>query len=103
MRISPLSPRVACGSGRPSGRYRRNQGKSSESLLSSDSICSSFTIVSTSTAKTPMADRKKFDPVTHPDYQFRIDRWPAYLAVVGIELLMHIRKCRRHEYIDAPE
>ena len=39
----------------------------------------------------------------HPDHQFGIDRWPAYLAVIGIELLMHIRERRRHEYIDASE
>ena len=39
----------------------------------------------------------------HPDHQFRIDRWPAYLAVVRIELLMHIGERRRHEYIDASE
>ena len=39
----------------------------------------------------------------HPDHQLRIDRGPAYLAVMGIELLMHIGKRRRHEYIDAPQ
>jgi hypothetical protein len=27
----------------------------------------------------------------------------AYLAVIGIELLLHIGERRRHEYIDAPE
>ena len=39
----------------------------------------------------------------HPDHQFRINRWPANLAVIGIELLMHIGERRRHEYIDASE
>ena len=39
----------------------------------------------------------------HPNHQFRINRWPADLAVIGIELLMHIGECRRHKYIDAPK
>jgi len=39
----------------------------------------------------------------HPDHQLRVDRWPADLAVMRIELLMHIGKRRCHKYIDAPE
>jgi hypothetical protein len=39
----------------------------------------------------------------HPDHQLRVDRWPADLAVMGIELLMHIGKRRYHKYINAPE
>jgi hypothetical protein len=39
----------------------------------------------------------------HSDHQFRIDRWPADLAVIGIELLMHIGQHRRHKYINAPK
>src|SRR3954447_18555855 len=39
----------------------------------------------------------------HPDHQLRIDRRPADLPVIGLQLLMHIGEHRRHEYIDAPE
>jgi hypothetical protein len=39
----------------------------------------------------------------HPDHQLRIDRWPADLAVIGLQLLMHVGEHRCHQDIDAPE
>jgi hypothetical protein len=39
----------------------------------------------------------------HPDHQFRVNRWPTDLAVVGLQPLMHIGERRHHKTIDTPE
>ena len=39
----------------------------------------------------------------HPDHQFRINRWPTDLAVVGLQPLVHIGERRHHKTIDTPQ
>lgn len=39
----------------------------------------------------------------HPDHKLWINRRPADLAVIGLQLLAHIAQHQRHEHIDASE